>query len=145
MSAYKRLSFQEREEISRLLNTGESLRYIAASLGRNVSTISREINRLSSGKNDYRALSGQNHSIRQARSRRQNKRKLFENPKLLKVVRSKLKIFWSPDQIAKYLKATYDCPSMHISAESIYTYIYILPRGELRDELSQQLREKHIS
>lgn len=143
MPNYKRLSFVEREEISRLLSSGQSLRSIAIFLNRNVSTISREVNRLSYGKDDYRALSGHRQSIRKASSRRHNKRKLFENIKLLGIVREKLKLFWSPDQIAKYLKATYESPTMHISAESIYTYIYILPRGELRDQLSQQLRDKH--
>lgn len=143
MSEYKRLSFEEREEISRLLGSGLSLRSIAKSLRRNPSTISREVNRLSDGKKNYRALAGHKQSIKRSRSRRLDKRKLFENERLLSVVRAKLKLYWSPDQIAKYLKATYECPSMHISAESIYTYIYVLPRGQLREELSQQLRDKH--
>lgn len=143
MFEYKRLSFEEREEISRLLESGQTIRSIAKSLNRNPSTISREVNRLSGGKKNYRALAGQKQSLRKARSRRLDKRKLFANEKLLSVVRAKLKLHWSPDQIANYLKTTYECPTMHLSAESIYTYIYILPRGQLREELSNQLRDKH--
>lgn len=143
MSNYKRLSFEEREEISRLLESGQSLRTIAKVLLRNPSTISREVNRLPNDNKFYRALEGQKQSIRRSRSRRLGKRKLFVNLILQKVIREKLMLYWSPDQIAKYLKITYQCTTMHISAESIYTYIYVLPRGELRAELSNQLRDKH--
>ena len=143
MIKYKRITFEEREEISRLLETGLSIRKIAEDLGRNPSSISREVNRSSLGRAGYRAILGQKNSIRKARSRRLSKRKLFLNDQLLSVVRSKLRVFWSPEQIAIYLKKTYDCPTMQISAESIYTYIYVLPRGELREELSRQLRDKH--
>jgi IS30 family transposase len=59
------------------------------------------------------------------------------------VVQEKLKLFWSPDQIAKYLKAHYKRPSMHVSAETIYTYIYVFLRRNLRDEFTDQLRLKH--
>lgn len=143
MVKFSRITFEEREEISRFLETGLSIRKIAIFLGRNASSISREVNRSKLGRLGYRAILGQRHSSRNARSRRLDKRKLFLNYPLLQVVKSKLKLFWSPEQIAIYLKKNYECPTMRISAESIYTYIYVLPRGELREELSLQLRDKH--
>jgi IS30 family transposase len=63
--------------------------------------------------------------------------------KLADVVGEKLKLYWSPQQIAQWLKKAYDDPSMHVSAETIYTYIYVLPRGSLRKELIDGLRRQH--
>lgn len=137
---YTRLSFEEREEISRLLSGGHSLRMIGKILRRSPSTISRELKRL---KNDYRAISAQKNSLRNSSLRRLGQSKIKAVPELREAIINKLKIFWSPEQIANYLKSTYECKSMHISKDSIYTYIYIQPRGELRRELTQQLRDKH--
>ena len=144
MPKYNRISFEEREEISRLITLDFGVRDIARNLNRSASTISREIKRSWAGKSNYRAVQSQKNAERKSRSRRKGKIKLDLNPELQSVVRKKLKDFWSPEQIAIYLKKTYECKSMHISKESIYTYIYVLPRGELRNELSQQLRDKHL-
>lgn len=138
---YKRLSFEEREEISRLLTVGFSLRLIAAALNRSPSTISREINRLKFP--EYRAISGQRRTARKCRSRRLGQSKIASKPELERVILSKLKLFWSPEQIANHLKETYECKSMHASKDTIYTFIYVQPRGELRSQLTQQLRDKH--
>jgi len=138
---YRRLSFEEREEISRLLSAGFSIRAIANSLQRNPSTISRELSRLKIP--EYRAISGQARSIRKARSRRLKQSKIESNQELKKAILEKLMLFWSPEQIANYLKETYECKSMHASKDTIYSYIYIQPRGELRSQLTQQLRDKH--
>jgi len=143
MVKYNRITFEEREQISRLLEAGLSIRKIAIDLRRSPSSISRELRRSGLGRFKYRAILGQKNSIRKARSRRLDKRKLLLNDRLLSVVKSKLELFWSPEQIAVYLKKTYDCPNMQVSAETIYTYIYVLPRGELREEFSRQLRDKH--
>lgn len=136
---YKRISFEEREEISRLQASETNLREIAKKLGRSPSTISRELSR----KKDYRALSAQKDAIKKASSRKKDKRKLVLNKHLLEVVRSKLKLYWSPEQIAHYLKKRYKSKSMQISKESIYTYIYVFLRRELRAEFTQELRRKH--
>lgn len=141
MKNYSRLSFQEREEISRLSARNFGVRMIAAQLFRHPSTISRELRRLR-GKG-YRAVSAQAHAKRGARSRRLGKRKLLKHGPLLSVAREKLKLYWSPEQISQHLKATYRDPIMQISAETIYSYIYVLPRGELRRELTQCLRQAH--
>lgn len=140
MKSYVRLTFKEREEISRLLALGRSIRSIARKLKRSPSTISREVNRFSS-KTTYRAVSGQRSAIKAAKGRRYGKRKLVLNAKLLNVVKDKLKSYWSPVQIAQYLKKHYKNPSMHVSAESIYTYIYVFLRRELRKEFTNQLRQ----
>src|ERR1044072_1881655 len=108
---YKRLSFEEREEISRLLSNDLSLREISRRLNRNPSTISRELNRLKK----YRAVAAQRISFQKSKGRKLNKRKLLLNPKLLRVVREKLALCWSPEQIARYLKRRYKSQAMRIS------------------------------
>lgn len=143
MSNYKRLSFEEREEISRLLEVGNSLRSIARVINRNVSTVSREVARFNKGVFEYRAISAQKRASKSARKRRFDKRKLLLNLPLQKIVREKLNLYWSPEQIAIFLKKNYQSTDMHISGDSIYTYIYILPRGELREELTRCLRQQH--
>jgi len=53
---------------------------------------------------------------------------------------------WSPEQIAKRLKILYPIDmTMQISHESIYSYLYVLPRGTLRKELVKCLRRHHIN
>ncbi len=143
MKQYKRLRVEDREEISRLLLAGSSFRSISKDLGRSPSTISREVGRIRKGRAAYRAVSGERHSARRASSRRCGKRKLVLNKTLLKIVRLKLGLAWSPHQIAKYLKANYEDVNMHVSAESIYTYIYVFLRKPLRKEFTDQLRRQH--
>lgn len=142
MGQYKRISVEEREEISRLLALGASFRSIARILGRSPSSISREVAR-AGPERPYRAISANKKALQGASLRRYGQRKLSKSKALLSVVRSKLKLFWSPEQIAHYLKAHYEDPGMHISKESIYTYVYVLPRGELRAELTRCLRREH--
>jgi IS30 family transposase len=60
---------------------------------------------------------------------------------LWELIQQKLRLKWSPEQIAQYLKATYAENTMQVSHETIYTYLYTLPRGALRKELIAQLRQ----
>ncbi len=140
MSHYQRVTNEEREEISRGLVQGQSLRTIALQLGRDPSTISRETHRdLSSI--GYRAWKGQQIAERCARQRRRY-RKLQEHPLLWQYVIDKLKRRWSPVQIAQSLRREYPWDTtMHISHEAIYTYLYVLPRGTLKQELIASLRQ----
>ena len=140
---YRRLGLEEREEISRSLSMGLSFREIGKRLGRNASTISREVNRFYRGKVYYRAFSGHRKAFRKASDRRYGKRKLVQNPRLLKVVKRKLLQRWSPEQIAYFLKSHYKCSRMQISAEAIYSYIYVFLRRELRREFTKELRRAH--
>ena len=137
-----RLSLAEREEISRGLAAGLSLRAIAAQLGRAPSTISREV-AVNGGRAGYRA----HNSDRQAWSRatRPKACKLAANPALRDIVEDKLIRRWSPQQIAGWLKVTFpDRPEMQVSHESIYRTLYVQSRGALRRELTTYLRTGRV-
>jgi len=142
MTNYKRLNDLEREEISRMLSQKCSFHDIANALGRNASTISREVAAGGGNKYVYRATRAQNRARRNASKRKSGKHKLNENPKLWAYVRKKLKKKWSPRQIAEELEKDYPLDmTMRISPEAIYTYIYVLPRGALKKELTSCLRQ----
>jgi IS30 family transposase len=132
------LSLTEREEISRGLAAGWSLRSIAASLGRAPSTVSREINR-NEGPEGYRA-----HQADQAawdRARRPKPCKLAIHRALAAQVAKKIQRQWSPEQIAGWLRRTYpDDTSRQVSHETIYRTLYIQSRGALKQELLAHLR-----
>ena len=132
------LTLAEREEISRGVVAGHSIRCIAKSLRRAPSTVSREINR-NGGRRGYRA-----HKADQAawhRSHRAKRCKLAENRALARIVANKLKQLWSPEQIAGWLKRTYpDDEHYQVSHEIIYRSLYVQARGALKKELMQHLR-----
>jgi IS30 family transposase len=132
------LSLAEREEISRGVVCGRSLRSIAASLNRAPSTISREINR-NGGRQQYRATVADKAAW--DRAQRPKTCKLTRNPALARVVASKLQLEWSPRQIAGWLKRTYpDDETYQVSHETIYRTLFIQARGALKKELLQHLR-----
>lgn len=132
------LTLAEREEISRALVTGKSIRSIAARLGRAPSTISREVQR-NGGRDSYRA--SQADETAWARARRPKRCKLRENRALARIVAAKLRLFWSPEQISGWLKHTYPCDeSQHVSHETIYRSLFIQARGALKKELLAHLR-----
>jgi transposase, IS30 family len=133
-----RLSFAERETITRGIAAGESGRSIARELGRTASTVSREIV-AGGGRRRYRALSGERRAV--ARGRRPKVGKLAGCARLLAEVEAGLAKRWSPQQISARLKADYpDDQVMRISAETIYQSLYVQSRGELRRQLSANLR-----
>lgn len=146
MEKYHRLSPLERERIFRGIQKGDSYRTIAKELCRSPSTIAREISRnlyrYKIPEHGYSVFAAQYFSQLRASSRRQDKGKLESNPKLFKLVVSKLKQRWSPEQISRYLSDQYsEDPAMQLSHESIYTYIYVRSKGELRTELAKALRQ----
>jgi len=132
------LTLSEREEISRGLATGRSLRSIALRLGRAPSTISRELNR-NGGLDSYRA-----HTAEQAawdRARRPKHCKLAENRPLAMTVAELLQQQWSPWQIAGRLKRLYPHnEDRRVSHETIYKTLFIQARGALKKELVAHLR-----
>ncbi len=133
------LTLSEREEISRGVVAGHSLRSIAASLGRVPSTVSREINR-NGGRRRYRA----NKADRAAwdRAHRAKTCKLVKNRALAHIVASKLQLQWAPRQIAGWLKYTYPHDENYqVSHETIYKSLFIQARGALKKELLQHLRK----
>ena len=143
MVKYQRLILIEREEISRQLASGCSIRTIAKNLNRAPSTISREVNRTVVNRKYYRAIFAHQHSNVVSHKTRKN-RKLITNILLQKIVFYYLSKNWSPQQIAKRLIMLYpNDMDMRISHEAIYSYLYILPRGELKRRLVSHLRRHH--
>lgn len=132
------LSLWEREEISRALLVGASIRSIATQLGRSPSTISREIGRNATGA-DYRALRAEKSAA--MRARRPKPAKLAITPALRALVEAKLEVRWSPQQISAWLAMTYpDNKEMRVSHETIYMSLFVQGRGALRRELHKSLR-----
>lgn len=131
------LSVKEREEISRGLARGESLRLIARRLGRAASTISREVAR-NKGVRRYRAVDADDRAWR--RARRPKPCKLALNPVLREYVAARLLEDWSPEQIAGTLRRQpLECGSQ-VSAETIYKSLFIQSRQVLPRGLQKHLR-----
>lgn len=132
------LTSAEREEISRGLARGQSLRAMARQLSRAVSTVSREVRR-HGGRAGYRAQVADARAWQQAR--RPKPCRLATRPRLRRCVARKLAAYWSPEQIAGWLKVTYaDDPEMQISHETIYRSLFVQSRGVLKRALLQHLR-----
>jgi IS30 family transposase len=132
------LTLSEREEISRALATGESVRALARRLRRAPSTVSREINR-NGGRAAYRAVQADQHAWDQAR--RPKRCKLAESQELSELVAGKLQLEWSPEQIAGWLRHMFpSSEGCHVSHETIYRSLYIQARGALKKELLEHLR-----
>jgi IS30 family transposase len=133
-----RLSLVEREEISRGLVEGLSLREIARRLGRSPSTVSREV-AANGGRQTYRACRADRGALRRACRPRVSK--LASCPRLRVVVESKLELRWSPEQISGWLEREFpDEPEMRVSHETIYQSLFVQSRGALRKELTRYLR-----
>jgi hypothetical protein len=134
-----RLSFAEREEISRGLAAGRSLRAIATKLGRAPSTISREV-AAHGGPRRYRAAPADQQAWSQAR--RPQVCKLATRPALRAIVGEQLKQKWSPEQIAGWLKATYPHdPEMQVSHETIYRTLTQADFDATADQLNGRPRQ----
>ena len=132
------LTLAEREEISRGVVAGQSLRSIATSLHRAPSTVSREINR-NGGRRRYRA--NQAEQAVWDRAHRPKRCKLVQNRALARIVAEKLRLQWAPWQIAGWLKRTHpDDENYQVSHETIYKSLFIQARGALKKELIQHLR-----
>lgn len=132
------LTLAEREEISRSVVAGDSIRAIANRLGRAPSTISRELKR-NGGMQGYRANNSD--QLAWERAHRPQICKLVRNRELAQVVASKLRLQWSPEQIAGWLKHVYAVNrDYQVSHETIYRSLYIQARGALKRELLEHLR-----
>ena len=123
------LSLRQREEISRFLVRGLTLRAIAIRLRKAPSTISREIAR-NGGRAKYRAARADERAS--ARAKRPKVPLLAQRPALRRVVAAKLQDDWSPEQIAGWLAAHYGRRSeMPVSHETIYRSLYLQTRSVL--------------
>jgi transposase, IS30 family len=132
------LSLAEREEISRAVAKGQSLRWVADCLGRAPSTVSRELKR-NGGRACYRASQADQNAW--DRAHRPKICKLVQNRALARCVATKLRAAWSPEQIAGWLKRTYPKDETYqVSHETIYRTLFIQARGAPKKELLQHLR-----
>lgn len=140
MEPYKRISLDEREGIAQILPIGLSYREIGRRLGRSPSTISREVRRVGQFRCLYRPSRAQRHARRHYCRRH---RKIAQNARLRSFIRKKLALRWSPREISIMLRKEFpDHPEMQVSHETIYSYLYVLPRGQLKKELLSCLRQK---
>jgi IS30 family transposase len=134
------LDREERYEIARLREAGLSIRAVAARLGRDPSTVSRELDRNGDPRTGH-YMPERAHALAWARQRRPKASKLSRNPALRAAVQGMLRRRYSPEQASGRLKVHYpDDPGMRVSHETIYQSIYVYPRGELRKELKACLR-----
>src|SRR2546430_8399280 len=134
------LTLAEREEISRGITAHQSARSMARLLGRSPSTVSREISR-NGGYDRYRAALADERAW--VRTRRPKRCKLTNNPGLRQAVVRKLRLNWSPEQIAGWLKRTHpEDEFYHVSHETIYRSLFVQARGVLKKELLSHLRSK---
>jgi IS30 family transposase len=133
-----RLSLDDRVEIRVGLERGESFTAIARRIGRATSTVSREVH-ANGGRDAYAPMTG--HRRAGERARRPKPTKLAANPVLCLRVIAELEGLWSPQQIARRLRAEHpNDATMWVSHETIYKSIYVQGRGELRRELARCLR-----
>jgi len=134
------LTLQEREDISRGIASGSSIRAIAQGLDRAASTVSREVAR-HGGRSQYRAHEADQQAWESAL--RPKVCLLATHVQLREIVASKLMLDWSPEQISGWLKLQYpNDESMRVSHETIYRSLFIQARDVLKKELIQHLRTK---
>jgi IS30 family transposase len=138
---YSHISLEEREEIFALINQGKSFREIGKLLSRSHSTISREINRCG-GKSNYTPSRAERHAESQ-NSSKGRKRLIDSKPEVLMESLKRLFENFSPEQISLSIERDFlEDPWMRISHETIYRYIYAMPKGELKKVLVSHLRRK---
>jgi IS30 family transposase len=136
------LTMSEREEISRGIVAGWSIRSIASALGRAPSTVSRELRR-NGGRRRYRANTADNAAW--DRAHRPKPCKLAENPVLARIVAEKLQLQWAPRQVAGWLKRMHPGnEALQVSHETIYKTLFIQARGALKKEPVQHLRKARV-
>jgi IS30 family transposase len=135
----ERLSLVERERIGLGRAAGESMRHIARCLGREASTVSREVARFEKHGQQY-LPSLADHMSWQRHRRARRAPRLATDPVLRELVLIGLRQRWSPQQISAWLRAEFPGrKEMQVSHETIYQAIYVQARGNLRAELSRQV------
>ena len=117
------LRLSEREEISRGIVAERSIRLMALLLGRSPSTVSREVRR-NGGYDQYRAALADERSW--ARACRPKRCKLAMSSRLRRMVARRLRLSWSPEQIAGWLQRAHPGPEAYqVSHETIYRSLFV--------------------
>ena len=133
------LTLSEREEISRGLCARRSIRQIARVIGRSPSSVSREIARTTPHWWQYRAHTAEQRAW--DRALRPKPCHLARHPQLAQLVAQKLRLQWSPQQVAGWLAREFgDAKSRRVSHETIYKSLFIQARGALKKQLTAHLR-----
>ena len=142
MDTYHRLSLVEREKISNGIWAEDNFVQIAKKLGRHPSTISREVWKdVIRKRRSYAPARA--HDKADIKKKHGRPKKIDQNEPLKNYIYEKLKLEWSPEEIANRLKLDYlQDMAMRVSHETIYQYLYCLPRGELKKELMRGLRRE---
>lgn len=139
------LSLSERIEIQAGLRAGESQAAMARRLGRSASVICSELKR-NGGPEGYRAEAADLRARERRGAARRGRCFIAEHPALKAEVHARLRRGWSPEEVAGSLRRDHpDLPAMQTSHESIYRYVYIVARGELKRELVACLRRHHAA
>lgn len=138
MAKYNQLTEFERERISKMLAAGCSYTEIATFLGRSISTIGREVYRNYAG-GEYLAVEAHKKASKRQVYSHAPKAKIISNERMMSLIHAKLSIRWSPKQISQWLLKTHQ---MQVSHETIYQYIYVQTKGELKKELISYLRQR---
>lgn len=142
MRKYKRIDLEERVKIATLWDSGVNKSEIGRRMHRHRSTIGRELALWK----EYSAVKAQEYSQLGASIRNKDKTKIHKRHPLGEYIATHLRFKWSPMQISISLAKEYaNDKSMQLSHESIYTYIYLLGRGELKKELIEGLRQRKKS
>jgi len=137
------LSLPERIELEVALRAGDTQACVAERLGRSAGTISREL-ALNGGRDGYRALAAHHAAGERRGNARRGDCAIASHPPLREEVHARFRRGWSPEEIAGSLKSDFPAEAcMHTSHESIYRYVYIVARGELKRELVACLRRHH--
>lgn len=140
---FRRLSLEERYQISAMKKARYSLRAIAKELGRDPATISRELARHANALGGYVATSAHARAEQVAREkgRRASPARLATDLRVRREVQDRLELRHSPEQIAQRLRTDFpNDPEMWVSHETIYQSLYVQGRGALRGDLARQLR-----
>jgi transposase, IS30 family len=138
---YRRLSFDERIEIEKLLSHRKSYTDIATTLNRSKSTIQRDV--IKQGTAQYKAMEAERLAVGKSSNRKSGKNKIKQCEPLEKYVLEKLMLRWSPRQISISLQKKFpENKAMQISHEAIYLYIYLHTKKELKNLLISELRQK---
>ncbi|MFZ6751272.1 transposase [Undibacterium sp. Ren11W] len=142
--SYTHLTELEREFIARQLQEKQSKREIARQLGRNVTSICREVKRSCDEHGQYRPIHAHQRAHQKRHiARRQRKLASRYAEGLWAKVRFKLERAWSPNQISLWLQRAFpDTPDYHVSHTTIYHHIYLLPKGELKRQIVSNLRQE---
>jgi len=138
---YQRITLDERIIIEKQLALGLNPSQIATLLSRHKTSVYRDIKRCKNS--HYTAMEATLFSVGKSSDRKNGKSKMNQNKQLYDYVKDKLELYWSPSQIHMQLKKDYPADeAMRIAAETIYFYIYVHAKPELKAALIEQLRQK---